>query len=178
MAKINELKSEMLPHASYSPDLAASDYFLFPNLRKWLGGRRFLTNTMIYADDIVILAKSIEELQTKIDYEPIPITNALKYLDSTISPNGKIDGVITGCVNAGWMKWRSVTRILCNKKFPIKLKDIEEKLLEKQLRWYGYAMRQDEVYVVRKTLDFPIPNRRPGRPSAIWLGTVNRNMKK
>ena len=39
MAKINELKFELLPHAHYSPDLALSNYFLFPNLKKWLGGR-------------------------------------------------------------------------------------------------------------------------------------------
>ena len=31
----------MLPHAPYSPDLAPSDYFLFPNLKKWLSGQRF-----------------------------------------------------------------------------------------------------------------------------------------
>ena len=34
-----ELKFELLSHAPYSPDLAPSDYFLFPNLKKWLGGR-------------------------------------------------------------------------------------------------------------------------------------------
>lgn len=44
MAKINELKFELLPHAPYSPDLAPSDYFLFPNLKKWLGGKRFANN--------------------------------------------------------------------------------------------------------------------------------------
>ena len=36
-----EQKFELLPHAHYSPDLAPSDNFLFPNLKKWLGGRRF-----------------------------------------------------------------------------------------------------------------------------------------
>src|SRR5436190_12976832 len=44
MAKINELNFELLPHAPYSPDLAPSDYFLFPNLKKWLGGKRFANN--------------------------------------------------------------------------------------------------------------------------------------
>ena len=33
MAKINELKIKLLPHAPYSPDLALSDYFLFLNLK-------------------------------------------------------------------------------------------------------------------------------------------------
>ncbi|CAG4985279.1 unnamed protein product [Colias eurytheme] len=44
MAKTEELKFELLPHAPYSPDLAPSDYFLFPNLKKWLGGKRFASN--------------------------------------------------------------------------------------------------------------------------------------
>ena len=41
MAKLNELQFELLPHAPYSPDLAPSDYFLFPYLKKWLSGQRF-----------------------------------------------------------------------------------------------------------------------------------------
>ncbi|XP_023241076.1 histone-lysine N-methyltransferase SETMAR-like isoform X2 [Centruroides sculpturatus] len=44
MAKINELRFKFLPHAPYSPDLAPSDYFLFPNLKKWLGDKRFANN--------------------------------------------------------------------------------------------------------------------------------------
>lgn len=44
MAKINELKFQLLPHAPYSLDLAPSDYFIFPNLKKWLGGKRFSNN--------------------------------------------------------------------------------------------------------------------------------------
>lgn len=38
----------LLQHPAYSPDLVPSDYFLFPNLKKWLGGRRFTSN-----DDII-----------------------------------------------------------------------------------------------------------------------------
>ena len=41
MAKINEWKFKLLPHAPYSSDLVPSDYFLFPNLKKWLGGKKF-----------------------------------------------------------------------------------------------------------------------------------------
>ena len=35
---------EILPHPPYSPDLAPSDYFLFPNMKTWLGGKRFSSN--------------------------------------------------------------------------------------------------------------------------------------
>lgn len=53
MAKINELKFELMPHPPYSPDLTSSDYYLFPNFKKWLGGKRFGSNKE------VIDAKSI-----------------------------------------------------------------------------------------------------------------------
>ena len=44
MAKINELKFKLLPHAPYSANLAPSDYSLFLNSKKWLGGQRFSKN--------------------------------------------------------------------------------------------------------------------------------------
>jgi len=44
MAKIEELKFELVDHPPYSPDLAPSDFFLFPNLKKWLSGQRFFSN--------------------------------------------------------------------------------------------------------------------------------------
>ena len=47
MAKIKELKLELLPHLPYSPDLAPSDFCLFPNLTKWLSGKRFADNNQV-----------------------------------------------------------------------------------------------------------------------------------
>ena len=35
---------KLIPHAAYSPDLAPSDYFLFPNLKKDIRGRHFRSN--------------------------------------------------------------------------------------------------------------------------------------
>jgi histone-lysine N-methyltransferase SETMAR len=49
-AKLEELRFEVVPHAPYSPDLAPSDFFLFPNLKKWLGGRRFTSNEEVKAE--------------------------------------------------------------------------------------------------------------------------------
>ena len=60
MAKFHELCSELLPHPTYSPDLAPSDYFLFPNLKKWLGGKRFYSN-----DEIISQTNAyFEDLET------------------------------------------------------------------------------------------------------------------
>lgn len=47
MSKIQELGYELLPHPPYSLDLVLSDHFLFPNLKKWLGGKRFESNDKI-----------------------------------------------------------------------------------------------------------------------------------
>ena len=44
MAKINELKYDLLDHPPYSPDLAPSDFYVFPNLKKILAGKRFTSN--------------------------------------------------------------------------------------------------------------------------------------
>ena len=38
MAKIHELRYELLPHPPYLPDLAPSDFHLFPKLKIFLGG--------------------------------------------------------------------------------------------------------------------------------------------
>ena len=44
MAKIHELRFELLDHPPYSPDLVPSDFFLFPHLKIALGGQRFSSN--------------------------------------------------------------------------------------------------------------------------------------
>ena len=43
-SKLTELRYELVSHAPYSPDLAPSDFFLFPNLKKSLAGKRFGSN--------------------------------------------------------------------------------------------------------------------------------------
>lgn len=56
--KLFELRYEVLPHPPYSPDLAPSDYYLFPNMKKWLAGKRFasndevITQTTAYFEDL------------------------------------------------------------------------------------------------------------------------------
>ena len=55
MAKFHELRYEFLTHPPYSPDLAASDYFLFPNLKKWLGGKTFYSNDEIISQTYTYL---------------------------------------------------------------------------------------------------------------------------
>ena len=73
MAKFYELRYELLPHPPYSPDLAPSDYFLFPKLKKRLGGKRFYSNdeiisqTNTYFEDLEIsyFLEGIQKLEKR-----------------------------------------------------------------------------------------------------------------
>lgn len=49
IAKISELRYELLQHPPYSPDLAPSDFWLFPHLKKFLRGKRFSSNEEVVA---------------------------------------------------------------------------------------------------------------------------------
>lgn len=51
MVKINEPKFELFSHSCYSPDLAWSEflYFLFLNMKKWLGGQTVINSERVIA---------------------------------------------------------------------------------------------------------------------------------
>ncbi|KAG5347119.1 SETMR methyltransferase, partial [Acromyrmex charruanus] len=48
--KFNKFRYELLPYPAYSPDLASCDYFLFSNLKKWFGGKRFTIKEQLTAE--------------------------------------------------------------------------------------------------------------------------------
>ncbi|KAG5311087.1 SETMR methyltransferase, partial [Acromyrmex insinuator] len=50
IAKFNEFRYELLLHLAYSPDLTPCDYFRFPNLKKWFGGKRFTTREQLIVE--------------------------------------------------------------------------------------------------------------------------------
>jgi len=41
---------ELLPHLAYSLDVTSCNYFLFPNLKKWFGGKKFTTREQLIAE--------------------------------------------------------------------------------------------------------------------------------
>jgi len=49
IAKISELKYELLQHPPYLPDLAPSDFWLFSHLKKFMRGKRFSLNEEVIA---------------------------------------------------------------------------------------------------------------------------------
>ena len=46
---MTSLKFKMVPHPPYSPDLAPSDFWLFPNLKETLKGQHFLSDDEVEA---------------------------------------------------------------------------------------------------------------------------------
>lgn len=73
MTKLKELKYELLCHPQYSPDLDPSEFYLLPNLKGWLQGKRFATRTQLdmemngYFDgfDSTYFTKGIEMLEER-----------------------------------------------------------------------------------------------------------------
>ena len=50
MGKLRDLHYELLEHPPCSPDLAPSDFYLFPKLKLFLAGQRFSSNQEAIAD--------------------------------------------------------------------------------------------------------------------------------
>jgi histone-lysine N-methyltransferase SETMAR len=44
MGKLRDLQYELLEHPHYSPDLAPSEFYLFPKFKIFLAGQRFSSN--------------------------------------------------------------------------------------------------------------------------------------
>lgn len=71
--KLSELRFELLPHPAYSPDLAPSDYHLFPKLKIFLSGKKFNSNEDViqevnaYFEDLeeTHFREGIEKLQKR-----------------------------------------------------------------------------------------------------------------
>ncbi|GFO40821.1 histone-lysine N-methyltransferase SETMAR [Plakobranchus ocellatus] len=47
---LRQLELTTLPHPAYSPDLAPSDYYLFPQLKKYLKGHHYDYDEEVIAD--------------------------------------------------------------------------------------------------------------------------------
>ncbi|KAL5130219.1 THO complex subunit 4A [Glycine soja] len=66
--------------------------------------------------------RRVSNLEVKIGDHIIPQVTRFKYLGSVIQDDGKIEGDVNHRIQAGWMKWRKASGVLCDAKVPIKLK--------------------------------------------------------
>ncbi|KAL1446119.1 hypothetical protein WDU94_000032 [Cyamophila willieti] len=62
------------------------------------------------------------ETQITLDGQPLPKCNNFKYLGSVINENGTCNADVQSRIQIGWLKFRSMTGVLCDRKMPIKLK--------------------------------------------------------
>ncbi|XP_022003327.1 uncharacterized protein LOC110900769 [Helianthus annuus] len=64
----------------------------------------------------------VDDTQITIDGQMVSQTTKFKYLGSFVQSDGEIDNDVVHRIQAGWYRWRVATRILCDKRFPTKLK--------------------------------------------------------
>lgn len=100
----------------YSPDLALSDYFLFPSLKKWLGGKRYGTNDEIiakmnfyfedHANLIITIGHFIENNEMHhIGEKVIQETSQMFFIFNLSNfPYFKIKSLVILWKNGGWYK--------------------------------------------------------------------------
>ncbi|KAL5146296.1 Craniofacial development protein 2 [Glycine soja] len=64
----------------------------------------------------------VSNSEVKIGDHIIHQVTRFKYLGSVIQDDGEIEGDVNHRIQAGWMKWRKASGVLCDAKVPIKLK--------------------------------------------------------
>ncbi|KAD6796640.1 hypothetical protein E3N88_07536 [Mikania micrantha] len=87
-----------------------------------------------------------EENYVTIGDQEVPKTTKFKYLGSFVQSDGDIDGDVAHRVQAGWKKWRVATTILCDKRFPEKLKGKFYRVAVRPAMMYG-----SDCWPIKKT---------------------------
>ena len=54
----------------------------------------------------------------RLDGQEIPMSSHFKYLGSIIQKDKEINSDVNHRIHAGWLKWRSATRVLCDRNIP------------------------------------------------------------
>ncbi|XP_035833017.1 uncharacterized protein LOC118481829 [Helianthus annuus] len=63
-----------------------------------------------------------EDSQVTIEGQAVPQTTKFKYLGSFVQRDMEIDSDVSHRIQAGWCRCRAATKILCDRRFPTKLK--------------------------------------------------------
>lgn len=67
-------------------------------------------------------ASHADQPNIHLDRNPIKRVDSFKYLGSVICSTGGIDADVSHRVNAAWMKWRSLTGVMCDRRMPVQTK--------------------------------------------------------
>ena len=65
---------------------------------------------------------SNSNVDVKLGNHTVPQVTRFKYLGSIIQNNGEIEGDVSHRIQAGWLKLRSATSVICDRKVALKLK--------------------------------------------------------
>ncbi|KAE8658174.1 Zinc finger CCCH domain-containing protein 64 [Hibiscus syriacus] len=88
-----------------------------------------------------------EDVEICIEGHVLPSKDCFKYLGYMIRKDGGVDEV-SHRIKAGWLKWRAATRVLCDKKVPLKLKGKFYRMAIRPALLYGsecWAIKKDHV---------------------------------
>ena len=64
------------------------------------------------------------EIGVRIRDKEVPKIERFRYLGSILQKNGELDGDLNHKIQVGWMKWKSASGVLCDRRMPLKLKEI------------------------------------------------------
>ncbi|KAL6505091.1 hypothetical protein OROGR_024908 [Orobanche gracilis] len=78
----------------------------------------------------------------------VPLTDKFKYLGSVIHKEGDVEDDVTHRIKAGWLRWRATSRVLCDKKVPLKLKGKFYRAAVRPAMLYG-----SECWAMKKSLE-------------------------
>ncbi|XP_063538680.1 uncharacterized protein LOC134747932 [Cydia strobilella] len=82
-------------------------------------------------------ANNPENFKFYIGNDCLPTVTKFKYLGSVLSNDGKIDSDVVHRTQTGWMKWRELTGVLCDRKIPLKVKGHVYKTTVRPAMLYG-----------------------------------------
>ncbi|KAL6728321.1 hypothetical protein Aduo_010102 [Ancylostoma duodenale] len=78
-----------------------------------------------------------EPATIQVDGKDLPRTDYFKYLGSTLSADGNLAHEVVSRINSAWLKWRSMTGVLCDKKIPDCLKSKVYRAVVRPVAMYG-----------------------------------------
>ncbi|KAM1765238.1 hypothetical protein ACFX11_004391 [Malus domestica] len=89
------------------------------------------------------------ELGVRIRDQEIPKSDRFRYLGSILQKNGELDGDLNHRIQAGWMKWKSASGVLCDCRMPLKLKEKFYRTTIRPAMLYGtecWAVKHQHVH--------------------------------
>ncbi|XP_019240349.1 PREDICTED: uncharacterized protein LOC109220340 [Nicotiana attenuata] len=126
------------------------------------------------------------DMEVRLDMQVIPKRGSFKYFGSIIQGNGEIDEDVTHRIRAGWMKWRLVSDVLCDKNVSMRLKECwpvknshtqQLKVAELRiLRWMCRHARLDKIRneVIQEKVGVASVEDKIREARLRWFGHVKR----